>query len=58
MYEKPTIRRFGSFRDLTLQGCTGASDGVIVPGVGIGVGTTPAFTGSDPTYCFSPEVSR
>ena len=57
MYEKPTIRKFGSFRDLTLQGCSGASDGVIIPGA-IGVGNTTPAPGGDPTYCFSPDVSR
>lgn len=28
MYKKPVVERFGSFRDLTLAGFAGTSDGV------------------------------
>ena len=40
MYQKPSISRFGTFRDLTLAGCTGASDGFTAVG-NTSVGSTP-----------------
>jgi|GEM_PF-3364181 len=33
MYQKPRVERFGSFRELTLIGNTGAADGMFVAGV-------------------------
>lgn len=32
MYEKPKLQRFGTFRELTLLGFTGASDGFTIVG--------------------------
>ena len=45
MYYKPTIQRFGSFRDLTRVGCAGGSDGMMFQG-GVAVGSVPTFSGS------------
>ncbi len=33
MYQKPQLERFGSFRELTLVGFQGGSDGMTVAGV-------------------------
>jgi hypothetical protein len=32
MYQKPTVERFGTFRDLTQQGFNGANDGITFEG--------------------------
>lgn len=40
MYDKPTVQRFGTFRDLTRLGCTGISD-LVVPGIGASDGHVP-----------------
>lgn len=34
MYQKPTLEKYGSFRDLTLIGLTGAADGATQYGNG------------------------
>ena len=36
MYEKPRVERFGTFRELTQVGFTGASDGFCIKGIGTG----------------------
>ncbi len=36
MYQKPVIERFGTFRDLTLAGFAGTSDGVTFFGANSG----------------------
>jgi hypothetical protein len=33
MYQKPTVERFGTFRDLTQQGFNGNNDGITFNGV-------------------------
>ncbi|MDQ6829046.1 MAG: lasso RiPP family leader peptide-containing protein [Gemmatimonadota bacterium] len=33
MYSKPLVQRFGTFRELTRQGFTGATDGITFAGV-------------------------
>jgi hypothetical protein len=58
MYQKPSVQRFGTFRDLTQFGCIGLADAGI-PGVGPTDGGTPEFTtGPDGVtttkVCFSP----
>lgn len=34
MYEKPTLQRFGSFRELTLLGFASSTDGASIFGIG------------------------
>ena len=53
MYQTPRVTRFGSFRNLTQAGCTGASDGKTFEGSGPSVGDTPRVTGSTTDYCFT-----
>ena len=58
MYRRPAVERFGSFRDLTLAGCAGGSDGLSFQG-GVSVGSTPTFSGASGVtvdYCFVPAV--
>jgi hypothetical protein len=33
MYQKPVLQKFGSFRDLTLLGVNGSTDGAVVLGI-------------------------
>lgn len=40
MYTKPSVSRFGTFRDLTQLGCNGASD-LVIPGIGSSDGNIP-----------------
>ena len=59
MYQKPSIARFGSFRDLTQAGCTGNSDGMTFNGVtGPSVGSEPRVTNGTTDFCFSGRGSR
>ena len=61
MYQKPTIARFGSFRELTQAGCTGNSDNIAWTGPGPGgtsVGDTPRRTNGTIDYCFTDGGSR
>ena len=44
MYEKPTVEKFGTFRELTRLGIHGGSDGVSIFGPG-----TPAAPGCSTT---------
>jgi len=60
MYNKPSVTRFGTFRDLTQLGCTGMSD-LTVPGIGATDGNVPEIVkGVDDIWttkiCFS-EIS-
>jgi hypothetical protein len=50
MYQKPSISRFGTFRDLTLAGCTGSSDGFTAIG-SVSVGSTPQVDGGTTDIC-------
>ncbi|MBX3173940.1 MAG: lasso RiPP family leader peptide-containing protein [Gemmatimonadaceae bacterium] len=34
MYEKPTLQRFGTFRELTLLGFSSSTDGASIFGIG------------------------
>lgn len=34
MYEKPTLQRFGTFRELTLLGLNSSTDGASIFGIG------------------------
>ena len=45
MYEKPTVEKFGTFRDLTRLGFNGGSDGISIFGPG-----TPAAPGCSTTW--------
>jgi len=60
MYQKPSISRFGTFRDLTRTGCTGTSDGFTVVGIGTSVGSTPTIDGTAGTtdICLRSGGSR
>ncbi len=58
MYEKPTVQKFGTFRDLTQAGCTGASDGATFMGSGTSVGDVPRITNGTTDYCFTNAGSR
>lgn len=40
MYQKPSLQRFGTFRDLTQLGCFGATD-LVIPGIGNSTGSIP-----------------
>jgi len=60
MYSKPTLQRYGSFRDLTQLGCFGSSD-LTIPGIGATDGNVPEIVvGANgkktTTICFS-EIS-
>ncbi len=61
MYGKPTVVRFGSFRELTRAGCSGSSDNITWTGPGPGgtaVGDTPRVTNGTIDYCFTDNSSR
>jgi len=60
MYQKPTVVRLGTFRQLTQLGCVGGSDSFSVPGIGSSIGSTPVYQSgtSNPTVCLAPDVSR
>ena len=59
MYQKPTVARLGTFRQLTQLGCNGGTDSFSVPGIGTSIGNVPAYgTNRQPTVCFAPNVSR
>ncbi len=52
MYKKPTLERFGTFRDLTLSGFGGTGDGCVVydPDTGAVVDGNPNDGDADP-FC-------
>lgn len=54
MYQKPTVVRLGTFRQLTQLGCTGATDNFSIPGV-TSIGSVPIGKG---TVCLAPNSSR
>ena len=57
-YSKPKVERFGSFRDLTQQGCFGVPDGFTVDGIGSATGTTPRPSPVGTTdICLEPSDS-
>ena len=59
MYYKPSVRRFGTFRDLTQAGCNGLTDGETFKGTtGPSVGNTPRITSGTTDYCFTSAGSR
>ena len=59
MYQKPSVQRFGAFRNLTRAGCTGASDGATFMGVtGPSTGDVPRITSGTIDYCFFARGSR
>ncbi len=58
MYTKPSVEKFGTFRELTQAGCTGASDGRTFEGSGSSVGSTPRVTNGTTDFCFSNRGSR
>jgi hypothetical protein len=53
MYQKPTVQKFGTFRDLTQAGCTGESDGQSYMGSGTSVGDVPRVTNGTTDFCFT-----
>ena len=55
MYQRPSVQRFGAFRDLTQAGCSGpVSDGETFKGItGPSIGDTPRVTSGTIDYCFS-----
>ena len=53
MYQKPTVERFGSFRDLTQAGCSGTTDGMTFMGSGPSVGSVPRTTNGTTDFCFT-----
>ena len=55
MYQKPSVVRLGSFRELTQVGCLGGTDAFSVPGIGTSIGSTK-LNGS--TVCLAPDTSR
>lgn len=54
MYQKPTVARLGTFRQLTQTGCVGTTDLTSIPGA-TSIGSTPIGAG---TVCFAPNQSR
>ena len=59
MYQKPTVQKFGMFRDLTRAGCTGTSDGATFYGTtGPSVGDEPRLTNGTIDFCFTAAGSR
>ncbi len=58
MYQKPTVERFGSFRELTQAGCTGTTDGATFMGSGPSVGSVPRITNGTTDFCFTTRGSR
>jgi len=58
VYLTPRVERFGTFRELTRIGLTGASDGVTVCGPNGGTGSNcTGFDSSGFTGCSSGETS-
>ena len=57
MYQKPSVQKFGTFRDLTQAGCTGPADGRTFEGAS-SVGATPRITSGTTDFCFSVRGSR
>ena len=53
MYTKPSVEKFGTFRELTQAGCTGSSDGRTFNGGDTSVGSTPRVTNGTTDFCFS-----
>lgn len=59
MYQKPTVVRLGTFRQLTQLGCVGGTDSFSVPGIGTSIGSTPVVgSNGQPTVCLAPNISR
>ena len=59
MYHTPTVRRFGTFRDLTQAGCGGMTDGETFKGTtGASTGNAPRITSGTTDYCFTNAGSR
>lgn len=50
VYQKPTVEKFGSFRELTRWGFSSASDGGSIMGVTVSVGCSTTWEGQ--TYNF------
>ena len=58
MYQKPSVQKFGTFRDLTQAGCMGTSDGETFRGSGPSVGNVPRITAGTTDFCFTSRGSR
>ena len=58
MYSKPSVQKFGTFRELTQAGCTGTSDGQTFMGSGPSVGNVPRITSGTTDFCFTNRGSR
>ena len=58
MYTKPSVQKFGSFRELTQAGCAGVSDGKTFEGSGPSTGNTPRVTNGTTDFCFFGPGSR
>ncbi|CAA9347499.1 MAG: hypothetical protein AVDCRST_MAG40-2710 [uncultured Gemmatimonadaceae bacterium] len=58
MYTKPSIHKFGTFRELTQAGCSGMTDGETFKGSGPSTGDTPRVTNGTIDYCFTSAGSR
>ena len=58
MYQKPSVQRFGTFRDLTQAGCSGMTDGETFRGSGPSVGSVPRVTNGTTDFCFTSAGSR
>ncbi|HEU5209586.1 MAG TPA: hypothetical protein VFU06_09255 [Longimicrobiales bacterium] len=52
MYQTPKLIRFGRMSELTRAGCSNASDGLSVPGVGTAIGDEPEVTNGTTKICF------
>lgn len=52
MYQTPRLIRFGRMSELTRAGCSSASDGLSVPGVGTAIGTEPEIENGTTKICF------
>jgi hypothetical protein len=59
-YQRPSVTRFGNFRDLTQAGCTGMSDGRTFEGApgDVSTGATPRVTNGTTDFCFTGRGSR
>ena len=60
-YDKPTVTRFGGFRDITRAGCIQTSDGATFVGApgDVSTGSAPIITPTDTTqFCFAGRGSR
>ncbi len=49
-YQKPTLQRFGHFRDLTRLGFSSASDGFSIIGIGTSPGCETSVNWNNRTY--------